>query len=148
LLAFAAASDAWQARGSRGVGERWQSEAAATAFAFAAAEQVRTGHPDTQDPVAQLMARVTGPGTDSGHARDLLDASAAWRRLPDADKDRVIAVVDQELARAAELLGADPQHSESEDRAAAARRLRHRLHTLAAHAALDDTALAALLFRH
>jgi hypothetical protein len=148
LLAFAAASDAWQARGVRGVGERWQLEAAAAAFAFAASEQVRTGHPDTQDPVAHLMALETGPGTDSGHARELLDASAAWRRLPDADKDRVIAGVDHELERAAELLGAEQQRSESENRAAAARRLRHRLHTLAAHAALDDTALAALLFRH
>jgi hypothetical protein len=147
LLAFAAASDAWQARAARGVGERWQLEAAAAAFAFAASEQVRTGDPDIQDPVAQLMTRGPGPGTDSGHARDLLDASAAWRRLPDADKDRVIAGVDHELERAAEFLGAEPQHSETEDRAAAARRLRHRLHTLATHAALDDTALAAVLFR-
>jgi hypothetical protein len=148
LLAFAAASDAWQARGARGIGERWQLDALAAAFEFAASEQIRTGQPDTHDPVGQLIGRAAGPAVENGCARDLLDASAAWRRLPDADKDTVIAGVDHTLEQAAELLGAEAQHSVGDDRAAAARRLRHRLHTLAAHAALDDTALAALLFRH
>jgi hypothetical protein len=147
LLAFAAASDAWQARGASGAGERWQHEALAAAVEFAAAEQARTGHPDRADPVARLLAQGPASFVDSARARDLLDASAAWRRLPDADKDRVIAGVDRSLAEAAEILGVAPERCEHGDRAAAARQLRHRLNTIARHAAIEDTALTALLFR-
>jgi hypothetical protein len=147
LLAFAAASDAWQARGASGIGERWQLEALAAAVEFAEAEQARTGYADGADPVGQLLAQGPGHFVESAVARDLLDASAAWRRLPDPEKDRVIAGVDRALREAAEVLGVAPQHGERGDRAAAARQLRHRLNTIAGHAAIEDTALAALLFR-
>ena len=146
LLAFTAASDFWQARGARGIGERWQLEAVADAYEFAAAEQARTQHPDDGDAIVTLLARKADPLLSAGRARALLAASTEWRRLSDVQKDRTIIEVDRVLDEAAVVLGADRHRPDTEDRADAARRLRRRVHALAVHAAVADEALAAMLF--
>jgi hypothetical protein len=146
LLAFAAAGDVWQARGVPGPGERWQVEAVADAHLFAAQEQSRTGRSDADDPVVPLLTRKADPLLSAERARALLEASTAWRRLNDVQKDRTITEADQILAQAAAALGGRWDRPALEDRADAARRVRRQLHALAAGAAIDDTALAAMLF--
>jgi hypothetical protein len=154
LLAFTAASDIWQARGTGGLtgqarlGERWQAEAYADAFAFAASEQARTGQPDQDDPLAHLLALPALADGDrlTPWAPELFAASSAWRRLPDADKAAVIAAVAARFTEAGRVLEVDPPaHGAGEDQPEAARRIRHWLHLLASGAAVPDRVMAAML---